>query len=78
MSTDGYYAVRAALTLNQAVADAATRRPFAADRVSSAEAKLSYDWQTDFGNVGPTSPVGDPVAVSAQMRAKYAQYFDAC
>jgi alpha-N-acetylglucosaminidase len=74
----GYYAARAALSLEQAEVDAAASRPFSAAQVEDAEAKLSYDWQTDFGNVGPTRPVGDPVAVSAQMRAKYAQYFDIC
>ena len=74
----GYYAARAALSLEQAEADATAGRLFSAAQVEDAEAKLSYDWQTDFGNVGPTSPVGDPVAVSAQMRAKYVQYFDIC
>jgi hypothetical protein len=73
-----YYAARAALSLDQAVADAAAHHPFSAHRVRDAEAKLAYDWQTDFGNIGPTSPVGDPVVVSAEMRAKYAQYFTIC
>ena len=39
------------------------------------EAQLAFRWQTDFGNIGPTTPTGDPVAVSEYLRHKYAHYF---
>jgi hypothetical protein len=43
------------------------------------QAKLAYDWQTDFGgNKYPTEPVGDSVKVSQALRTKYASYFASC
>jgi alpha-N-acetylglucosaminidase len=74
----GYYAPRADLYLAQALADAAAGRPFDAAAMGRREARLAFEWQTAFGNGYPTAPAGDPVAVSARMRAKWAPFFSAC
>eukprot|EP01045_Picozoa_sp_COSAG04_P035789 COSAG04_NODE_8415_length_979_cov_1.267045_1_plen_48_part_00 len=42
------------------------------------QAKLAYDWQTDWGNKYPTEPVGEPVAPSRALHAKYARFFASC
>jgi len=74
----GYYAVRVEQYLEQGLADARAGRPFDSSAVARREAKLAFDWQTDFENIGPTQPVGDPVAVSSALRAKYSGFFAGC
>ena len=74
----GYYAVRVEQFLEQGLVDATAGRPFNTSAVVRRQAKLAFEWQTDFGNIGPTEPVGDPVAVSSAMRAKYAGFFEGC
>ena len=55
-------------------------RLFSAAKPGSKEAKLSYEFQTNFSNTGPTTvPSGkDPVAVSAYLRTKYGQFVSTC
>lgn len=51
---------------------------FFALRNANHDYRQVYDWQTDFGNIGPTQPTGDPTGVSTQLRAKYSTYFASC
>ena len=73
-----YYAARVQLYLEQGLADARAGRPFDTTAVVRRQAKLAFDWQTDFGNIGPTEPVGDPLEVSAALRHKYSGTFAGC
>lgn len=74
----GYYAPRVEQFMAQGLADANAKRNFNTTAVVQRQAKLAYDWQTDFGNIGLTHPVGDPASVSTKLRAKYAIYFASC
>ena len=75
----GYYAERVELHLEQALADVHLgHRRFNSTAVRLHQAKLAYEWQTDFGNIGPTQPIGDPIGVSTVLRAKYSFYFASC
>ena len=40
--------------------------------------KLAYEWQTAFGNGYPTEAVGDSVAVSTALLAKWGHFFASC
>ena len=73
-----YYAPRVGCYLKQGLADAAAGRPFGAAACLKCQSKLAYEWQTAFGNKYPTEPAGDPVKVSAALRAKYASSFARC
>jgi hypothetical protein len=42
------------------------------------QAKLAYEWQTDWGNKYPTEPVGDPAESSRALHSKYARFFISC
>ena len=53
-------------------------RPFDAAAMAVRQAKLAYDWQTSWGNKYPTEPVGEPVAPSRALYAKYARFFASC
>ena len=75
----GYYAERVELHLEQALADVRLgHRQVNSTAVRLRQAKLAYEWQTDFGNIGPTQPIGDPIGVSVAPRAKYSVYFASC
>ena len=73
-----YYAPRVQLYLEQGLADARAGRAFDTPTVVRHQAKLAFDWQTDFGNIGPTEPAGDPVEVSAGLMQKYTGFFEGC
>jgi hypothetical protein len=73
-----YYAPRAAGVLEQALRNAAEGVAFDLSASLANEAKLSYKFQTNFTNVGPIEPVGDPVAVAETMRRRYASWFATC
>jgi alpha-N-acetylglucosaminidase len=74
-----YYAERVDLYLKQALVDANLKhRRFNTTAVRLRQAKLAYEWQTNFGNIGSTEPTGDPVNVSTALRAKYSFYFAGC
>lgn len=73
-----YYQARAKGVLAQALADAAAGQPLNTAAVAQMWATLAHSFQNAFPSTYPTSPVGDPVAVSAAMRAKYAPFYAAC
>jgi alpha-N-acetylglucosaminidase len=72
-----YYAARAAGIMQQALADAAAGRALNTTAVAAFEAAHAYSWQTAT-NPYPVTPVGDAVALSTAMRAKYAPFYAAC
>ena len=74
----GYYAARVDEYVAQALEDSNAGRAFSQPALNRRVAKLSYNWQTDFGNIGLTNPAGDPVNVSLQLRTKYSRFFTAC
>eukprot|EP00040_Diaphanoeca_grandis_P017313 m.90087 g.90087 ORF g.90087 m.90087 type:complete len:978 (+) comp26364_c0_seq1:96-3029(+) len=73
-----YYATRVSLYIKQALADARKGGSMDKKALDKSLASLSYTFQTDFGNVGPLTPVGDPVAISTELKTKYASYFSSC
>ena len=73
-----YYSPRAAGVLELALQNAAAGVAFDLHASLANEAKLSYEFQTNFTNVGPVEPVGDPVAVSEAVRRAYASWFATC
>ena len=74
----GYYRPRVEQMLLQALEDAAGGRPLDRGAVDVRWSKLAFDFQRDFGNMGPLAPVGDAIEVSARMRAKYGAWFAGC
>ena len=74
-----YYAERVGLYLKQALTDSNLgHRRFNMTAVRLRQAKLAYEWQTDFGNIGAVQPTSDPISVSTELRAKYSDYFASC
>ena len=72
-----YYQERAKRVLAQAMYDAAASRPLNLTAVEQLKATLAYTWTTAT-NAYPSEPVGDTVAVSKTMLAKYAPFFSSC
>ena len=72
------YAARVGSFLAQALEDAAAGRAFDLAAMARRDAAATFAWQTDVDTPYPTLPSGDPVAVSAALRAKYAPRFSAC
>ena len=72
-----YYQERAKRVLAQAMYDAAASRPLNLTAVEQLKATLAYTWTTAT-NAYPSEPVGDAVAVSKTMLAKYAPFFSSC
>ena len=72
-----YYGVRAKLTLEQALKDAAAGHPLDTGALNQIYATHAYTWTTAT-NAYPTAPVGDALAVSKAMYAKYAPYYASC
>ena len=72
-----YYAPRADAYLAQALFDAAAGQPFNITAMQRWLGGFSFAWQTSTAPF-PLAPQGDPVAVTAAMRTKYAGYFGAC
>lgn len=72
-----YYAARAALLLDAATDAAKAGKPLADETRDRVEAKLAYEWTTA-RNAYPAEPKGDAVAISKQMREKYAPWFASC
>ena len=72
------YIPRAELYRKQALHDAAADSTFDAAAVAESYAHQVFKWQTQFEYTYPTDPVGDPVAVSAALRRKWAAFFGAC
>ena len=64
--------------LEQGLADAHARQRFNTTAVTAREEKLAFGWQTDFGNIGATESVGDPVAVGAGLLHTYSDLFARC
>ena len=71
-----YYRARAEQVMWQALEDAG--RALNQTARASREGKLAFDFQRNFGNGFPLSPVGDAIEISSLMRAKYAPYFASC
>ena len=71
----GYYQARASLVLTQALADAAAGRALNKTAIKAIEAAHAYSFQNDFATQYPVDPVGDALAVSQAMYAKYAPRF---
>ena len=71
------YAARVTLVMNQALADAAAGKPLDTAKVNVIKAEHAYNWTTAT-NPYPTEVVGDYVAVSKAMQAKYQHYFTTC
>ena len=76
----GYYAVRIdRCFFDIGMSAAAKGEPVSTTAVKQCQAALAYSWQTDWGDDKyPSQPVGNSVAVSAALRAKYAPYFASC
>jgi len=72
------YIPRAELYREQALRDVAAGLQFNVTAVSESYARLSFGWQTDYGNKYPTLPSGDPIAVSASLWAKWSSHFEMC
>jgi alpha-N-acetylglucosaminidase len=72
-----YYAARAQMVLNQALADAAAGRPLDTAAVERQKATLAYNWQ-NARNLYPTHPVGNAVQTARAMYIKYQSYFALC
>ena len=73
------YIPRAELYRAQALRDAAAGLSFNNTNATASYAGQALVWQTDFGgNRYTTKPVGDAVAVAAELRHKYAPYFAPC
>ena len=66
-----YYVARARATLKQALVDAEGSGALNGTAIDRIYAGLAYEWTTSTAPY-PTSPVGDPLTVSADMRSKYA------
>ena len=73
----GYYQMRVELLTAQARRDAAKGTPLNTTAADALQAQLAFDFQVATTKY-PTAPVGDPLAVSKAMRAKYAPRFDVC
>ena len=73
----GYYQMRVELLTAQARKDAAAGTPLNTTAADRLQAKLAFDFQVATTKY-PTAPVGDPLAVSKAMRAKYAPRFGVC
>ena len=72
------YIPRAELYMKQAKADAAAGRAFDSAAAAQSYARLSYQWQTGYPSEYPTKPEGGAVAVSTELRLKWAPYFSDC
>jgi hypothetical protein len=73
---DGYYGERARGIMALALAGAP--KPLNQTAVAAFKAQLAYDFQNAYPSTLPLAPVGDAVAVSTAMRAKYAPFYAAC
>lgn len=73
-----YDVPRLEIDLQQALADAAAGGTFSFANASANAARLSYDFQTNFSNIGPIEGSGDPAAISVALRAKYSSFFTTC
>lgn len=72
-----YYKARAHRTLSLALQKAAAKTTVSKDDINQLRATLAYQWTTAT-NKYPTEPVGDALALSKQMHAKYAPYYASC
>lgn len=72
-----YYAKRARVTLEQALQDEEAGRPLNSTMISRLRAELAYNFTTAT-NKYPTTPTGDPVAMSRVMFDKYSSWFASC
>ena len=63
--------------MKQALKDAAAGKPLDSGAVNTIKAQHAYDWTTAT-NPYPTEVVGDYVAVSKAMEAKYSHFFASC
>ena len=72
-----YYAPRARLVLEQALADAGAARPFNWKPLNRKLAELAYNWTTSHEKY-PTTPQGDATEVSRAMLGKYGRHYAAC
>ena len=73
----GYYAARAAIAQRLALAAAAAGGRVDPAAWDAAKAALATDFQLSTAPL-PTAPVGDYVAITRAMIAKYGGYFAAC
>eukprot|EP00656_Telonema_subtile_P046113 TRINITY_DN5245_c0_g1_i1.p1 TRINITY_DN5245_c0_g1~~TRINITY_DN5245_c0_g1_i1.p1 ORF type:complete len:881 (+),score=212.00 TRINITY_DN5245_c0_g1_i1:28-2643(+) len=72
-----YYAARVTLLQSLALSDAAAGRALDSTAWDRLQAELAYNWTTAT-NAYTEVPVGDPVAVSKEMRSKYEHFFSSC
>ena len=72
-----YYSKRARVTLEQALRDEQTGLPLNSTTVARLRAELAYNFTTAT-NKYPTTPTGDPVAMSRVMFDKYSSWFAPC
>ena len=72
-----YYGARVTAVQMAALEAAAAGTPLTLKVVDRAKAKLSYEWTTSQRKY-PSEAVGDPLAVSKNMRAKYKSHFATC
>lgn len=73
-----YYLPRVEQYIEQGLEDANAGRPFDVASMAVRQAKVAYEWQTDWGNKYPTEPVGDPAESSRALHSKYARFFISC
>ena len=72
-----YYARRAVMLLDQALADATASKPLDADAVLRLRAQLAFEWTTRTDKY-PEVPSSNFVGVSKAAHAKYATSFASC
>lgn len=73
-----YYAARASALMQLGQAAAANGVAVNTTAADASRADIAYAFQHGYPSSYPTTPQGDPVGLSATMRAKYAPYYAAC
>ena len=75
----GVHIPRAKIYWQQALRDAAAGVPFDKATAVRDYARLSFQWQTDYGEGKyPVEPTESAVAVSTALRRKWAPFFSTC
>jgi len=72
-----YYQVRVERLTAQAIKDADAGRALNASAADLLQAQLAFDFQVSKKSF-PTSPIGEPVSISAAIHDRYAPAFAAC
>ena len=74
----GYFAERVKRLMAAGLAAAAAGKPLPEATIAAVKDALDSEFTQGFNVSYPETPVGDPVAVAAQMRRKYSSKFSSC